>query len=73
MHAAGRILTNFLVDALRRLGTLHRVSWSTTRRSSLDAFTAAAGYVSARVPSRLALIAVLLVVLLIGPAGTGTL
>jgi ADP-ribosylglycohydrolase len=72
--AVGRIPTNFLVDAARKVGTLVFVMSLTTHRSAAPVASATAFARASEVVVVLALIAVVLVVLLvIGPAGTGTL
>lgn len=65
-----RIPTNFLVDAPRNLGTLLLVTSLTTAHP-------AAPVASATVPARalgvVVVLALIVVLLIIGPAGTGTL
>jgi hypothetical protein len=71
----GRIPTNFLVDAARKVGTLLLVMSLTTSRTAAPVASATAFVRASEVVVVLALIAVALVVVLlvIGPAGTGTL
>lgn len=65
----GRIPTNFLVDAARKVGTLLLVMSLTTSRSAAPVASATA---FARA-SEVVVLALIVVLLVIGPAGTGTL
>jgi len=66
----GRIPTNFLVDAARKVGTLLLVMSLTTSRSAAPVASATA---FARVSEVVVVLALIVVLLVIGPAGTGTL
>lgn len=66
----GRIPTNFLVDAARKVGTLLLVMSLTTSRSAAPVASATA---SARASEVVVVLALIVVLLVIGPAGTGTL
>lgn len=70
-----RTLTNFLVDAPRNIGTLLNVTSLTTSHPAAPVASATrlGAMAPARVPGVVVVLALIVVLLVIGPAGTGTL